>query len=266
MGNPNNPWAFGPQPPPPPQGYAPPPPPPPKGLFAPPQGKRRGLALAMVCAMALAQLASAVMANIFLNDFVDGILSDPLQLGLAAANLLIALLVFLKCVLPGWEPHRKIFGWLLGAWAVGTLAGSIYGSIQAVQLVGDALAGSGFGIAGIVGGAFGALYGIVISPQGILLFGILAKKSTEKIAGLVSAISCGFGLLSISLLWLGGRFLTAIAESGLLDGLPESLMSNVLLPSPIVGLVLSLCWAIFCLTWPVLERPVLEVMNESNRK
>jgi len=260
MDNPNNPWAFSPQPPPPPPplpGYAPPPPP--KGLLAPPRGKRRGLALAMVCAMALAQLASVVMSSFI--DFGAGIVSGPLQLGLDAAGLLIALLVFLKCVLPGWEPHREIFGWLLGVWAIGSLAGGIYGGIAGIRAVEEAMGGSAFGIAsigGIVGGAFGALYGIVISPQGILLFGVLAKKSTEKIAGLVSAVSCGFGLLSIPLLWLGGRLATDLLD------LPEALMPGALLSSgavlanTVAGLALSLCWAVFLFTWPVLERPVLE--------
>jgi len=260
MDNPNNPWAY----PPPPQGYAPsPPPPPPKGLLAPPQGKNRGLALAMVCLMAIAQLASVLAVN--LTGFDAGI-PGSLQLALAAANLLFTLLVFLKCVLPGWEPHRNILGWLLGIWALGSLAGSVYSSVVAAQIVGEALAGSSFGFAGIgglIGGMFGALYSIVISPQGILLFGVLAKKSTEKIAGLLSAISCGFGLLSIPLFWALDRFLTSFAESGLLD-FPESLLpgnlllSGTVLVSSIAGLVLSLCWAVFLFTWPVLDRAVME--------
>lgn len=252
MGNPNNPWAFSPQPPPP--GYAPPPPPPPKGLLAPPQGKRRGLALAMVCAMALAQLASAVMANFI--DFGAGIVSSPLQLGLAAANLLIALLVFLKCVLPGWEPHRKILGWLLGVWVIGSLAGSVHGIIIGIRVVGSDFVIANIG--GVIGGVFGALYGIVLSPQGILLFGVLAKKSTEKIAGLVSAVSFGLGLLAIPLL----RFLSSVADAAL--GLPEALQidsllgSGAVLANTVAGTVLSLCWIVFLFTWPVLERPVLE--------
>ena len=266
MDNSNNAWAYPPAPASP--GYAPPPPPPPpKGLLAPPQGKSRGLALAMVCLMALAQLTSVVIANFGLNDFASGILSSPLQLGVAAMNLLLTLLVFLKCVLPGWDPHRKTLGWLLGVWALGFLASSIYGIIQGFQIVSDSLAGSGFGVAGIggaIGGAIGALYGIVLSPQGILLFGVLAKKSTEKVAGLVSAVSCGISLLGIPLLLIAGRFLSGLAESGLLyedfplDILSGTLFSGTMLTSTIAGLVLSLCWAVFLFTWPVLERPVLE--------
>ena len=257
MDNPNNPWAFSPQPPPPP-GYAPPPPPPPKGLLAPPQGRSRGLVLAMVCLMALAHLASVLVTNLTANDFIAGMASDPLQLGLTALNLLLTLLVFLKCVLPGWEPHRIIFGWLLGAWALGSLAGSAYGIGQAFRSLSGSLGFAGIG--GVVGGAFGALYGIVVSPQGILLFGVLAKKSTEKIAALVAAVSFGLSALLIPLGLLLFRFLEQFAET--ID-LPEiqqlgNQLSGALLPSTIAGLVISLCWAVFLSTWPVLDRPALE--------
>ena len=256
MENQNNAWAY----PPPPQGCAPVPPPP-KGLLAPPRGKSRGLALAMVCLMALAHLASVLIANLTPNDLVSDILSSPLQLALPAANLLITLLVFLKCVLPGWEPHRKTLGWLLGVWVLGYLASSIYGTIAGFRLVNESLGGS-FGIAG-VGGMFGALYGIAVSPQGILLFGVLAKKSTEKLAALVSAVTGALSLLSIPLLWALGRLMSLLVASGFFDGFSESLtpgalLSGVLLPSTIAGLALSLCWAVFLFTWPVLERPVME--------
>jgi len=270
MDNPNNPWAY---PPPPPPGYAPPapvpPPPPQKGLFAPPQGKNRGLALAMVCLMALAHLASVLITNLNSSDLAAGLSLSlgPLQLAVPAVNLLLTLLVFLKCVLPGWEPHRKIFGWLLGAWAAGSLGSSVYGMIAGFRIMNESLVGSGFSgafnagfIGGAIGGAVGALYGIATSPQGILLFGVLAKKSTEKIAALVSAISFGLSVLLIPLGLLLFKFLAQFAET--ID-LPEILQvgifeSGVLWVSTTAGMILSLCWAIFLFTWPVLERPVLE--------
>jgi len=211
----------------------------------------------MVCLMALANLASVLITNLTSSDLVAGMASDPLQLGLTALNLLLTLLVFLKCVLPGWEPHRSIFGWLLGAWALGSLAGSAYGIGQAFRTLSGSMGFAGIG--GMIGGAFGALYGIVISPQGLLLFGVLAKKSTEKIAALVSAVSFGLGLLAIPLLMLAGRFLSSAAEAELPEALQiGDLLSGTLLPSTIAGLVISLCWAVFLFTWPVLDRPVLE--------
>jgi len=256
MHNPNNSWVFN------------SPPPEQKGLFAPPAGKHRGLALAMACLMAAAHLVSVLASSIDPPGLAAGMAFEPLQLVITAVNLLLTLLVFLKCVLPGWEPHRGTLGWLLGLWALGSLTASIYGSIEGIRIAREAFVGSGFagGYMGgyFVGGLAGALYGVVISPQGILLFGVLAKKSTEKVAGLVSVVSLAFSLLAIPLLWLAGRFLLSFAASGLLLDLPEALMpgsllsSGFLLSTTIASFVLTLCWAVFLFTWPVLDRPVLE--------
>jgi hypothetical protein len=254
MDNPNNAWAF---PPPPPPGYAPPPPPP-KGLLAPPRGKRRGLALAMVCLMALAALLSAVMPFFAGDGLIGGMLSDPLYLGLDAANLLLALLVYLKFALPGWEPHRKALGWLLGASMVCSLAFGCYAVLHGMR-IGFSAAGEAFGagadaavMAGArIGALISALAGVGMNPFLYLLVGACAKKSMEKIAGVLAAVSLGSALLSIPISLLTSRLAAEALE------MPTSLWDPVW-ATAVPALASAACAVVFYFSWPVLERPVLE--------
>ena len=253
MSNPNNSWIYNyPLPP----GYAPPPPPPPKGLLVPPKGKNRALALAMVCGMALVSLAASLLP--FLNGpgVIDSLLANPLYIGLDALNLLLFLLVFLKFVLPGWEPHRKILGWLLGALLLCSLALSIYSVLQGLQ-IGFSAAGEAYGadsglmegmrIGGMVGGVIGALLGVAMSPFLYLFIGACNKKSMEKVAGVFAAVAVGGSIISVPITLLAGLLASDVME------MPATLWTTTL-----PGLVSSICAVILYFTWPVLERPVLE--------
>ena len=260
MDNPNNPYGY----PPPPSAYPLPPSPPAKGLLAPPAGKRRGLALAAVCVMALATLASALISNLNPPNIIGSPSSGPMHLALAAANLLLTLLVFLKFLLPGWEPHRKALTWLLGAWVACALVTNVYGFLQGIWLAAQAsgeLLIESSAIGGAAGGTFGSLYSIAITPQAILLFGLIAKRRTEKLAALVLAISQGLGLLVIPLGLLLLHFAAGIIDLPA-ELLPASLLSGPMLLSTIAGYVVSLGWVILCFTWPALERPILSNPTE----
>jgi len=251
MDNPNNSWTY---PPPPPYGY--PPPPPPKGFSVPPAGKSRGLALAMVCLMALAALVSAAMPFFIGAGTIDGVLSNPLYVGMNAANLLLSLLAYLKFVLPGWEPHRKTLGWLLTAELASTLAFSIYAVFQGLQ-AGVSFAGEAYGgmdsaamavvrVAVVIGLVIGIAAAAAVNPFFYLIIGAWKKKSMEKLAGVFAAISGGLTLLVIPLFLLLGR---------LTDGAIEV---SSLLPSYIIAFVSAVGATVFYFTWPVLDRPVLE--------
>ena len=245
MDNQNNPWGYAPPP-----GYPVPqpvPPPQPTGLLAPPKGKSRGFALFLLAAMALAQLAASLMPYLDGSSLVYDLLRDnPLSIALDALNLLLALLVLLKFLLPGWEPHRKTLAWLLGFNLLGMLGTTIFGALLGFNL-GESMAG---GMDSVIMGAVrvGTIIGVVIGmlarPQFILLIGIWSKKSTEKIAGLLSAASMGLGLLGMLVSGLAMR----VAELG---------AEQLSLTSTVPALAASLCWAIFCFVWPVLDRPVL---------
>ena len=252
MNNPNNTWVYNyPLPP----GYTPPPPQAPKSTLTPPAGKNPGLALAMVCVMALTALVAAVVP--FLNgpSLIDSVLSSPVYLALVAANLLMTLLVFLQFVLPGWEPRRKILGWLLGVSLLCTLALTIYGVVQGMQIglsaaddiLGDPAVSGFANIFTIVISVVGALVVIAMSPFFYLLLGIWTKKSMEKVAGVFAAISLGSTVLFTPL----GLLLTSLTAGAF--ELPATLWTTTL-PS----LASSVCAVIFYFTWPVMERPVLE--------
>ena len=254
MDNPNNSWVY--YPPPeylPPPGYPLPPPPAPRGLLAPPAGKNRGLALGLLCVMALVQLAATLLPYLGGSDFIDVWASNPLHLAMDGLNLLLALLVLLKFLLPGWEPHRKTLAWLLGVMLLVTMGSYVYGLFQGFEIGAAAAGGTVEGalMTGMrIGAVFGALFGMAMRPQFWLLIGIWAKKSMEKLAGLFSFIAMGGSLLLTG----GGLLLTLLAGEAVI---PDTLWT-VTLP----GLAASLCWGIFCFTWPVLERPVLE--NKQN--
>jgi len=208
----------------------------------------------MVCGMALIALATAVTPYLGGNSILDGLLSDPLYIGLSAANLLLSLLMLLKFTLPGWEPHRKTLGWLLGGSLACSLGLALYTVVRAFY-IGVSAAG-GFDdpvmagimrVSTIVGGVIGGLVGMAMSPQFILLLGLRAKKSTEKVAGVVSAVSLGWTVLAVPLGMLAGSLASGAME------LPETLWSSTV-PS-IVSLV---CAVVFYFSWPVLDRAVLE--------
>ena len=253
MDNPNNAWVYNyPLPP----GYAPPPPPPPKSSLTPPKGKSPGLALAMVCLMALAALAIAATNLLGTgNDLVDSMTAKPVYFAIAAADLLVTLLAFLKFVLPSWEPHRKTLGWLLGLSLLGTLAQTVYLVSQGAQ-IGASAAMGGFGNASatdfasafaIVVGVISALVGIAMHPFFYLLLGVWTKKSMEKVAGVFAAVSLGSTLLFVPLGILLGSLTKGSFE------LPDTLWT-----STIPALANGICAVIFYFSWPVLDRPVLE--------
>lgn len=248
MDNPNNAY-YPPQP-----DYQPPQP---TGLLAPPAGKRPKLALAMVCCMALTALAASLIPFLTGPGLIDSLLADPLYIGLSAASLLLTLLVLLKYVLPGWEPHRKTLGWLLGGALVCSSALGVYGVVQGFQ-IGFASAGvssgaidsgfmDGMRIGMTAGGIIGLLAGIAMNPHFILLIGLAAKKRTEKVAGLLAMLSLGWSLLALVL----------NVGIGLLTGGTFNL-AEALLTSTLPGMAQLIFSVIFYLTWPVLERPVLE--------
>jgi len=226
-----------------------------KGISVPPAGKNRGLALALVAVMALATLVAALMPFLTDQRIIGSLLSNPVYLGLDALNLLLALLVYLKFVLPGWEPHRKVLGWLLGLSILSSLAFSIFSVFQGFNIGLEAAGGLGgdptvSGIVNgslIVGGVIGGVAGIVINPFFWLLIGIWKKKSMEKIAGVVSIVSLGFSLLSVLLTTLLGSLSAGVAD------LPETLWT-----STVPALVSTVCAMILYFSWPVLSRPVLE--------
>jgi len=213
-------------------GY-PPPPPAQRGLLVPPAGKRQGLALAMLCVMALTALVSAARPFVTGPGLTNSVLSDPLYIGLTALNLLLTLLVYLKFVLPGWKPHRKTLGWLLGASLACTLVLTVYGVLQGIRL------GS------MVNSMIGGILGVAMSPFLYLFVGACNKKSMEKIAGIFAVVSLGIPLLSILALLLTSRLAESIELLGFL----------LTLLFPLVGAV---CSFVLYFTWPVLERPVLE--------
>jgi len=252
MDNPNNSWVYYPPP-----GYPPPsPPPPPNGLLAPPAGKNRGLSLSMVCVMALGALAAALTPYLTGPGIIDSLLSDPAYLALSAAGLAFNLLVFLKFVLPGWEPHRKTLGWLLGAAILAGTVFSVYAAIRGFS-IGVAAAGEALGgdpvVSGVlrgsmlIGGVIGGVIGIAVNPFFWLLIGSLRKKSMEKVAGLLAIISLGFSLLSVLLTTLMGSLAAGVIE------MPDNLWTGTL-PAVVSGV----CAIVFYFAWPVLERPVLE--------
>ena len=256
MDNPNNPYAYYPPP-----GYPPPSQPPPeKGLLTAPAGKNSSLALAMVCVMALTTLVSTLLFYLNGADIIDTILANPVNIVLEALCLLLALLVYLKFLLPGWEPHRKALTWLLGVTLLCTLGSSVYGLIQGLQIGMAAMGESDIfgtdptmaGMAGVVRGItlaasiFGVLASFVMRPFFVLFIGVAAKKSTEKVAGVVSAVSLGLGVLMIPVSMLLGS-LTA----------GEFALPDNLLTSTVPTLISNVCALVFYFTWPVLERPVL---------
>jgi len=245
MDNPNNSWAYYPPPP----GYPPPPPPAPTGLLAPPAGKNRSLALALLSLMALVQIAVTLVPYLGGSDFMSTWTSNPLHLAMDGMNLLLALLVLVKFLLPGWEPHRKTLAWLLGVMLLVGTGSYVYGLFQGFEIGIEAAGGvmegplmTGLGI----GAVFGALFSMAIRPQLWLLIGIWAKKSMEKLAGLITFIAMGGSLL----LTLAGVLLTMLSG--------EIVLPDILWTVTVPGLASSLCWGIFCFTWPVLDRPVLE--------
>jgi hypothetical protein len=206
----------------------------------------------MVCVMALAALATVVMNFLGTGGSLAGsVVSNPAYFAIAAADLLVTLLAYLKFVLPGWEPHRKTLGWLLGLSLLGTLAQTIYLTSQGAQ-IGASAAGDILGddpaLSGImrgsvlVGGVIGGVIGVGMSPFLYLLIGVCNKKSMEKVAGVFAAISLSGYLLVIPLSLL----LSRLAE-----------MPN-LLPTYIPAFVGSVGATVLYFTWPVLDRPVLE--------
>jgi len=206
--------------------------------------------------MALTALIAAVMPFLTGAGLIDSVLSNPLYLALDAANLLLLLLVYLKFLLPGWEPHRKTLGWLLGA---AILCGTVFSAYATVQgfsagvSAAEATLGGEAAIAGIlrvsaaIGVALGALAGIATNPFLYLLVGTWTKKSMEKLAGVFAAVSLAMGMVAIPFTLVAG----SLAEGVI--AVPATLWT-VTLP----GLVSSLCAVIFYFTWPVLDRPVLE--------
>jgi len=248
MDNPNNSWVYYPPPEyPPPPGY--PPPPAPRGLLAPPKGTKRGLALVLLCAMALVQLAATLLPYLAISDFIDVWAANPLHLAMDGANLLLVFLVLLKFLLPGWEPHRKTLAWLLGVTLLAGMGSYVYGLFQGFAIGVEEAGGAMEGplMTGMrIGAVFVTLFITAIRPQFWLLIGIWAKKSMEKLAGLITFISMGGSLL----LTLVGILLTMLGG--------EAKIPDILWTVTVPGLASSLCWAIFCFTWPVLDRPVLE--------
>jgi len=245
MDNPGNSWVY--SPPPPPE-YSPPPPAP-RGLLSPPAGKNRNFSLGLLCVIALIQVGGTLLVYLNGSDVIGTLASNPFTLALDAINVLLSLLVLLKFLLPGWEPHRKTLAWLLGASLVLYAGTLVYGLLLGFALGAEAAGGAVEAnlMTGMrVGSVIGALIGTVVRPQFFLLVGIWAKKSTEKLAGLFSFIALGWGLLAAAL----GILLNMLSGEALVPGT----LWTVTLP----GLAGSLCWGILCFTWPVLNRPVLE--------
>ena len=246
MDNPNNSWVY--VPPSPPE-VPPPPPPAPRGLLAPPAGKNRSFALGLLCVFALLQIAGSLLIYLDGSDLMSALASNPLNLAFDGLNVLLFLLVLLKFLLPGWEPHRKTLAWLLGISLVNYAASFIYGMNLGFVLGAEAAGGVADGTTMTVmrvGAVIAALFVMALRPQFWLLIGIWSKKSMEKLAGLFSFIALGWGLLA------AGISIFANMMAG------EALFSNTLWTVTLPGLAATLCWGILCFTWPVLERPVLE--------
>ena len=185
-----------------------------------------------VCLMIVLLLVDAARALQELskgrNEFM------PLNNVLFLFNVLPAVLVLLKLLLPAWQPHKKWLAWLLGAAIAGRMLNPIYDFIMGLVYRADLLVTIGY-FAGFV------VLNILVASNVQLLRGLIRKKDTVKIAGVFAVIELGVVVVEGIVVMLRSPSLWAI------------LLSSILVNAGYVILYFN---------WPVLTRPILEKIPE----
>lgn len=177
-------------------------------------------------------------------------LSSGVSVPLVILNALSALAagaVLYKFLQPGWEPHRKWLGWLLGGalalkmtWF--TLALTLM-MLDSGELIIEGLGETGmaFYAAIIAVVIISAIFGLLVSPEFHLLRGLFRDTSTEKIAGALSVLAAVVNAVVLLANLFGGD------GPGVMDSL-----------SALLSLLISIGYVLVYYGWPVLSRAVGE--------
>ena len=237
-----------------------------KRRHAPPTGKNPQLTTWVIYAMLGLTLASVVFS--LLGGGMDQVIfAQDATLPVTIVSIVGTLfggLVFLKFVSPGWEPHRKVLGWLLGGTLLLRTAGLaamvvvafITEGVEVVQGVdasGADLATADLHrtiviVTSVVISVFVFVISVLLSPEFHLLRGLWRKKSTEKTAGVLSAIMLGFSILML---------LGVVAESD---------TGTLAVLSMLPAILILLGQVIVYFSWPVLDKPISETEHKEKNE
>lgn len=212
-----------------------------KRRFTPPQGKHRSLAAVMTCLLIVIPLVTTIASFFISNTFST---AGWIYLVLSMLNLLSSLLVHLKILLPA-GPHRKNLLIILTVSLMCSITMVLYalGQSLAASFAAEAEIDTAIAVGAVLSGLVTTVLGVVLSPTFILFIGAAKKKSTEKIAGWVSAMLLVISAATILLNLISGRYTGNVSE---------------LLLSSLPNIAVCACTFALCMVWPVLDRPVLE--------
>ena len=248
-----------------PEGYAP------KAIKAKDQRFIAGVIIAMIF-FTLVSAVLGLMGNS--TDATAAVLgsSAPALTVVSALSTLTSVLVLLKYLLPGWEPHRKWLGGLLGASLVtkqglvllsfglsfyitfSNAMSQINGDLNVIESAAQPTVTTIVIVVLSIALLIGLAVGLLLSPEFHLLRGLIRKKSTERLAGILSAVGLGATVLSVLILFgLAAVMRNALPEAGASAPLNASTVLS-LIPSAFIGVGSIMLY----FGWPVLEKPVME--------
>jgi len=218
----------------------------------PPVEKSPRMLSRVLWAMLVLTLLSAVL-GLLEGDFGAAMVNYHHSIPVAIVNFMGAMgnaFIILKLLSPGWDPHRKTLGWLLGGTLALNMTGVVLMIVQifsggldptmqaAVDVMIETQPQGAITVAIVIVSVISVAAGLLFSPEFHLLRGLALKKSTEKIAG-----ACAVLALVVSVFFL----LASLADFSLTDFLTSLL-------SPLI----SAGYVVVFFGWPVLNRAVGE--------
>ncbi len=223
-------------------------------LLTPPKGKSPMLAFAMLLILAAAQLATTIQNFNVQIDNIAGSAYNTLYMILLVVSLLAEFLIYLKFLLPGWEPHRNHLRWIFIVWLVVSVVVTIYVAMLGVNVGMESMlaqygqTGAGFSTMMTIFVIITSLISVALNANFVLFLGVMTKKSTEKVAALLSIIMLGFVLIGIPLRLISNAM---VPEASAVNSISNWITTGI-------GIVMYTCTFVLLRSWPVLSKTVFE--------
>ena len=231
--------------------------------------KKQKFLAGVVCSLIVLAWLDPILRLLYLSnqlrlhaELVPGSVSGlPYALvGLLGAAM--STLVLLKFLLPNWRPHQKWLGWLLGVQMVSIPFMAIAVFLPIRGLMQNLPLGADMGLPMLIIICVAAPVGILISPELHLLRGIVRKKSTERIAGVLSVVALVSAVLSM-LISIVSAAVTARSNAMFAEitNTPIEPAGSLFNWSRLPDIIIQIGYIILFFNWPVLSRPILEKEN-----